>query len=61
MVAMNSVGHALESVPNVDCRATKSYRLIGTCNRGSAAGRDSIELIDKTENEIYGTFGVRLE
>ena len=30
-------------------------------NRGNALARDIIELIEKIENEIYGTFGVRLE
>jgi len=30
-------------------------------NRGSALARDIIELIGKIENEVYGTFGVRLE
>ncbi|MGO9021085.1 MAG: UDP-N-acetylmuramate dehydrogenase [Syntrophobacteraceae bacterium] len=30
-------------------------------NRGSALARDIIELIEKIENEVYGTFGVRLE
>lgn len=30
-------------------------------NRGDALARDIIELIEKIENEVYGTFGVRLE
>jgi UDP-N-acetylmuramate dehydrogenase len=30
-------------------------------NRGNALARDILELIEKIENEIYGTFGVRLE
>ncbi|HYA40175.1 MAG TPA: UDP-N-acetylmuramate dehydrogenase [Syntrophobacteraceae bacterium] len=30
-------------------------------NRGNALARDVIELIEKIENEIFGTFGVRLE
>jgi UDP-N-acetylmuramate dehydrogenase len=30
-------------------------------NRGSACARDIVCLIEKIENEIYGTFGVRLE
>jgi len=30
-------------------------------NRGNALARDIIELIEKIENEVYGTFGVRLE
>ena len=30
-------------------------------NRGKALARDIVELIEKIENEIYGTFGVRLE
>ncbi len=30
-------------------------------NRGSACARDILCLIEKIENEIYGTFGVRLE
>jgi len=30
-------------------------------NRGGALARDIIELIEKIENEVYGTFGVRLE
>ena len=30
-------------------------------NRGNPAARDIIQLIGKIENEIYGTFGVRLE
>lgn len=30
-------------------------------NRGKATARDIIELVEKAENEVYGTFGVRLE
>ncbi len=30
-------------------------------NRGNASARDILRLIEKIENEIYGTFGVRLE
>ncbi len=30
-------------------------------NRGTATARDILELIEKTENEIFGSFGVRLE
>ncbi len=30
-------------------------------NRGSACARDILRLMEKIENEIYGTFGVRLE
>jgi len=30
-------------------------------NRGHALARDIIELVERIENEVYGTFGVRLE
>jgi len=30
-------------------------------NRGNALARDIVELIEKIENEVYGTFGVRLQ
>jgi UDP-N-acetylmuramate dehydrogenase len=30
-------------------------------NRGNALARDIVELVEKIENEVYGTFGVRLE
>ncbi|MDR3567748.1 MAG: UDP-N-acetylmuramate dehydrogenase [Syntrophobacteraceae bacterium] len=30
-------------------------------NRGKATAKEILELIEKTENEVYGTFGVRLE
>jgi UDP-N-acetylmuramate dehydrogenase len=30
-------------------------------NRGSALARDIVDLVEKIENEVYGTFGVRLE
>ena len=30
-------------------------------NRGNARARDILELIEKMEKEVFGTFGVRLE
>jgi UDP-N-acetylmuramate dehydrogenase len=30
-------------------------------NRGKATARDIVALVEKTENKVYGTFGVRLE
>jgi UDP-N-acetylmuramate dehydrogenase len=55
----------------IDKAGLKGYRMGGAevsrkhanwiINRGNAQAGDILGLIEKIENEIYGTFGVRLE
>lgn len=72
---MNSTLRALESIPHAGIRQREQparragFRAGGPVRLDSirvpglpfVVLKDVVELIEKTENQIYGTFGVRLE